>query len=102
MDVAPTLVPDRQPSEASQPGQRALDDPAIAPQLLAALHAFPGNPNLDVELRQGLLTARHVIGFVCAQLRRSFPWSTTRSSDGLDGVQQSLEVDTVVTIRWPQ
>ena len=64
MDVSPSFVTHRQPPKASQPGQRAFDDPAIPPQLLATLDPFAGNAHLDVPLGQCPSTTRNVIRFV--------------------------------------
>ena len=39
VDVGATLVADREPSEAGEPGQRALDHPAVSPEAVGALDA---------------------------------------------------------------
>ena len=98
VDVGPPFIADRQPSEAPQPGQRAFDHPAVATQLLATLDPLARNPDLDVPAGQRLATARDVIGLVRVQLGWSFAWTTTRAFDWLDGVDQGLEVDTVMTV----
>lgn len=42
MDVGPSLVADGQAAKAVEPSQRALDDPTVAAQTLAAVEAAPG------------------------------------------------------------
>jgi hypothetical protein len=43
VDVEPTLVADGEPAKLPQPGQRALDDPAVAPEPV---------PRLDADARE--------------------------------------------------
>ena len=43
MDVGAPLVPDGEASEAVEPGEGALDDPAVAARLVAALDALAGD-----------------------------------------------------------
>jgi hypothetical protein len=98
VNVGSPLVADRQAPKASQPGQRAFHDPAIAAQFLAALDALARDPHLDVPLRQSLPTPQHVVRLICMQLRWSFAWPTAPSSDRRNRVQQRLEVDAVMAV----
>src|SRR5262245_10880415 len=43
MDVRPALIADGQPPEAVEPGQRALDDPAVPTEALAGVDALAGD-----------------------------------------------------------
>jgi hypothetical protein len=63
-DVGASLVADRQPSEAAEPGQGSFDHPAMPSQALAALDAAPGNTRLDRTPAQRLLALRKVVTLV--------------------------------------
>jgi hypothetical protein len=47
VDVGPSFVADRQAAEAAEPGERALHDPAVPAQALAAFHPASGDPALE-------------------------------------------------------
>jgi hypothetical protein len=62
VDVVASLVADQQPAAAGDPGQRALDYPAVAAQPLAALDPAPGDPGDDAALPAGAAAAGVVVG----------------------------------------
>ena len=49
-DVGTPFVADRQPPKATQPGERALDDPAMTTQALAGVDAHAGDADLNLLL----------------------------------------------------
>ena len=99
MDVRVALVAHVQPPEAAEPGLGALHDPAVAPQPLARLDAFAGDPTADPASPQILPTMRRCVGLVGMQLGRASTRATPGPLDGLDGVQYRLEQTAIVHIR---
>ena len=71
MDVVSVLVADREPAVLRKPGQRALHNPPVKPQLLAAVYALscytalyptPSQSSLAlsvVSISQGIPLLRH-------------------------------------------
>lgn len=102
VDIGAPLIANRQPPKACQPGQRPLDDPAIAAQAFAALDALARDAYLDVALRQRPAATRDVIGLVGMDLLRSLAGSSARPFDRPDGIQQRFKVDAVMAISGPQ
>jgi hypothetical protein len=43
------LVADRQPAVAREPGKGSFHDPAVTPQVVLELDAFPRDPVLDAQ-----------------------------------------------------
>jgi hypothetical protein len=64
MDIGPPLVAHPQPAEVIEPGQGALDDPAMATQPLAGVDALARDAHLDVTRAQRGAAARRVIPLV--------------------------------------
>lgn len=64
VDIRPSFIADRQAPKTSQPGQCALDHPAIASQSLTALDALARDAHFDVSPAQRLSAAQDVIRFV--------------------------------------
>ena len=54
VNVGPALVSDGEAPEFGEPGECALDDPAMLSEMTAALNALPGNAMLDAALVQAL------------------------------------------------
>ncbi len=52
MDVGAALVAHDQTAEAAQPGERALDHPAVAAQFLTGLDPLAGDARLMCRARQ--------------------------------------------------
>src|SRR4051812_28423032 len=102
MDIGAPLIAHAQATEVSEPGQGALDDPAVATQALAGVDALAGDAHPDVAFRQGLTAARDVIGLVGMEFVRPLASLTRRRLDGRDGVDQVLEDDRVVAIGTTQ
>ena len=64
MDISPSFVADGQAAIAVEPGQRALDDPAVAAEALAGIDALAGDAHPDVALAEGGSAAGDVVGLV--------------------------------------
>ncbi len=96
MDVGASLVADGEASEPVDPGEAALDDPAMVPELLAALHTSPCNSVLDAPTTARLAAPASIVDLVRVQPVGSAPWSTLLASDGGHGVDQLLEGHAVV------
>src|SRR5688572_11067416 len=67
MDILAPFIPDRQPPIAVEPGQGALDHPAIPAQPLAGFPSLARDPNPDVAAGQRRPAARDVVGLVGVQ-----------------------------------
>jgi len=78
MDIGATLVADRQSSKAMQPGERAFDDPSVAPKPVAGLDAAARDARQDVTeptneprpLRVVRLVRMQFVGAAAAPARR--------------------------------
>src|SRR5260370_27736505 len=64
VDISPSFVAHRQPTEAVQPGQRALSHPPIPPQPLLRLDAFARQAREDVAAAARRAVGRRVVGFL--------------------------------------
>ena len=98
MNVGTTLVADGEAAEAVEPSERALDDPAVPAQLLAAVDAASSDARLDVALASDPPAHRIVIGLVGMQLVGPAARATSGTADGRDRVQGRFEQEMVVAI----
>jgi len=91
MHIGQALVPHAEAAVACQPAQRALDDPPIWPQPLAAVAAPAGDPRGNAALATGRPTVRRIVSFVGMQpvgpLARPAQWPRDR----LDGIEHGCE-----------
>lgn len=99
MDLRPALITDGQATETVKPGQRALDDPTMPTQPLAALDSSAGNPALDAAPPQILPTAGVVVPFIGVQLRRPLSGSPAPPADRGNRLDQRLEERAIVDVR---
>ncbi len=90
MDVGPALVADREAAQAAEPGQGALDDPAVPAQTLAAVHTASGNPGLDPAPAQGLAAAWRGLTLVGVELGGAQARQPSPLSNGQPGAGQVL------------
>jgi hypothetical protein len=97
-DVGALLVADCQAAEAAEPGQGALDNPAMASHTLAALDAASGDPIADAALAQVAMAARDIIGFVSIELVGSPTRPSPTLADGRHGIDQLVEEAAVVNV----
>jgi hypothetical protein len=98
-DVEPALVADGQPPEAGEPGQGALDHPAVPTQALAALHPAPRDARDYPPPAAGAAATAVVIAFVGVQLARPLARASDALPDRRHGVEQGLEEPAVVDVR---
>jgi hypothetical protein len=63
-EVGATLIADCQPPVGQQPGQGALDLPAVAAQPSRGLDATPGDPGLDPSATQVAAATAVVVGLM--------------------------------------
>lgn len=74
MDVRTPLVAHLEPTEPIEPGQRALHDPAVAPQSLTGLNATPRDARDDATPAQCLPTPRIIVALISMQFYRTVAW----------------------------
>jgi hypothetical protein len=86
MDVVASLIADGEPAVLRKPGQCALYDPPVAPQLLAALDSLSRYPAPDGTLSKGFFALFVIVSFVGVKLVGALPQSATGTLDGLYSV----------------
>ena len=67
MDLGAAVEADEQPLELVQPGEGALDDPAVAAEAGAVLGVAPGDLGFDPALAELAATARVVVGPIAGE-----------------------------------
>jgi len=77
VDIRTPLVAHLEPAEPIEPGQRALHDPAIAPQPLTGLDATSRYARDDATPAQGLSTPRIIVALIGMQFYRTSARSPT-------------------------
>ncbi len=98
MDVGAALVADGQAAEAVEPGQRALDDPAVPAEPVPALDTPPSNARFDVTPAAGPAAGRIIISLVGVQLIGSAAGSSGGTPDRRDGIECGFEHQAVVPV----
>ena len=102
MDVATTLVADGESAVTGEPGEGALDHPAMAPELLAGLDTLAGDAAADAASVEVPSAAGDIVRLVSVELQRSLTWSarpTAWAEDRRDVVDEVLEEPRVVRVR---
>ena len=97
-DVEASLVADRQPAEAAEPGERALDHPTMPSQTLRAIDTAPGDPRLDGAPAQRPSALREIIALIGMQLGRSPLRPADTMADRRHGIDQLFEKAAVVNV----
>ena len=98
MDVRPSLVADAQPAVLVEPGDRALDHPALLAEPGAVLGLAFGDPRLDPSSAQ-LATVRFgVVAAVAEQRLRPPPWPAALAPHGRNRFQQRQQLGDVVAV----
>ena len=98
MDIGASLVADRQPPEATQPGQRALDDPAVPSQALAGVDALARDAHPDMAMPQGGATAGDIVGLIRVEFGGTSAALSAGTLDGRNGIEQLLEDHRLVPV----
>ena len=91
MDIQPSFITYSQPAEAVDPCERALHNPSVPPQLLAAFDASPGNTRYDPSLAQGLSVSLGVVPFVGVHLVRTLARSSSSAFERRNGINHLLQ-----------
>lgn len=88
VDVGASLVTDGQAPEAVEPGVGSLDDPAVPPELLAAVDPAPSDAGYDPPGAALLATGAGVVGLVGMKLVGTAAWATAPAvSHGRDRIE---------------
>ena len=98
MDVAAAFVACAQSLEGVQPGEAALDDPALTAQAGAVGDAAAGDPRSDPALSELSAVDVVVVAAVGEQLPRSAAGAAAPSPDRRDAVGQRDELGDVVAV----
>src|SRR5215467_4741137 len=103
MEIDPPLVAHGQATEAIEPGQRALDDPAVTPKALARVNATACDARDNAACAAHRTMPQRVIALVGVQLTRVSAWpaaSPTGLPDWPEGRPASLRAG-ASHARWP-
>lgn len=98
MDVVATLVANAQATVLMQPGDGALDHPALAAQPGAVRTCRPGDPCLDAAAAQFAPALAGVVGAVAIERTRTATWAATAAAHGRDGIEQRDHLGDVVAV----
>ena len=98
MDVAAALIARAEPFEGVQPGEAALDHPALPAQPGAVGDAEAGDPRSDSALSELSAVDVVVIAAIGEQLPRSPAGPAAPAPDRRDGVDQRDELGDVVAV----
>src|SRR5215203_204053 len=99
MDVVSALVANRKSAVFRKPGQRALHNPPVSTQLLAALYALSCYTALYPTPSQGSFALLVIVSFVSMQLLGAPPRSApARTLDGLYGLRRTHRRHRVVDV----
>ena len=92
------LESDAQLAKACEPAMRALYNPSMFAQTLAALYAFSCDPAGDPSSLQIVTATLVVIPFVSMQLGGSTPWPAFESFDRWQRIQALLKPHRVMPV----
>jgi hypothetical protein len=98
MDIGSSLIADRQPTKPVEPGQRALDDPAMPAQTRAGVDALARDTDPNMAASQRLTTARDVVALIGMQRDGPLAPPLIGLPNRRDGIEQLREDDRVVAI----
>jgi hypothetical protein len=99
MDVVASLIANCEPAVLRKPGQRALHNPPVSSQLLAALYPLSCYSALYPAPSQSSLALLIIVGFVGMQFLGTPPRPTSRTPDGLYSIDKLFEDHRVVDVR---
>lgn len=98
MDVGAALVADTKTAHAVQPGESALDNPAIPAQALAGFDAPAGNAGANPAALQILAQVGEIVTFVGMHLLGSAARTARQTADGGNGFEYRDEAFGIVPV----
>src|SRR5690348_14719557 len=99
MDLGVALFADAEALEAVEPGEGALDDPAVAPQVRARLDPAASDAGRDVPQAKTHADEGEVVCLVGVRFGRSTARSAAWSLHRRDRVDERKSLDRVVDVR---
>ena len=102
MDVGAPLVADGQATEAVEPGQCALDNPAVPAQAFAAVHPTPGDAGPDGAGAALSSAATVVISLISVKLLRPLARPPPSATDAGHRIKGRRQHDAVMAVGWAQ
>jgi len=102
MDVGASVIAHPQATEAAQPSEVALHDPAVATEALLAFDAPPSNPRRNPAAPTRLPTVTGIIALVCMELVGPPAGAPERSLDRRHGIQHRGQRQRVRAVRRTQ
>ena len=99
VDVVAPLIADDQTTHLVEPGDAALDDPAVPAQSLGGLDAWPRDSALDPTPTQHALVPSRAVALVGVQLLGSAAGPTPLAAHGRNRVDQPLQDGGLVDVR---
>lgn len=98
MNIDATFKSDAQLAEGGQPGVRALDHPAVAPEPVIALDTSTGDAIPNAAALEMATAACKVVALVGMQLDGPAQWSAALAAHRWQGINQFLEDDRIMAI----
>ena len=98
MGFVAAVCAEEQPASVVEPGEGALDDPAMAAEPRAVLGLTAGDQRLDAPLPDEPAVLVVVIAAVGDQRPRSTPWPADSATDGRHPVEQLEQLRDVVAV----
>lgn len=98
MKLAVAFIAGPQAAEVVQPGEAALDHPALLSEARAVLVAAPGDNGFDPARAKLAAVLVKVIAAVGEQPSRTPAWPAAPAGDGLEAVDQGQKLGDVVAI----
>src|SRR4029453_17594754 len=99
VDVGASFVADAQTAVLVQPGDRALDHPALGAEARSVLLFGSRDGGADPTGAQLLTVAARVVGAVAEQPVRSAPGQPAVAGHGRDRIHEREQLDDVVVVR---
>lgn len=98
MDVGSAVVADEQSFELVEPGEGALDDPAVAAEPGAVLGVTPCDLGFDAASPQLATPARVVVGAIGCDPVWSAPWPADSAADRRHAIDERDQLGAVVAV----
>lgn len=98
MDVVAAVSADEESTAVVEPGEGALDDPAVAAEPRAVLGLAASDDRLDAALPNEAAVLVVVVAAVGDERPRSVPWAADAAADGRHSVEQFEQLRDVVAV----